>query len=44
MDDGLMEEIVKFINLNHIDYPSIKSFVDRAVREKLKKLVKNKKS
>ena len=37
MDDGLYDEVVTIINLDHIEYPSVKSFVDKAVKEKLKK-------
>lgn len=40
IDDGLKDEIIRFINLNHIEYPTIKSFVDKAIKEKLKREIR----
>jgi len=35
IDDGLLTKVKKIIKNNHIDYPSVKSFVDKAVKERL---------
>lgn len=38
IDDGLLEEVVKFTARNHIVYPSVKYFVDQAIKEKLERI------
>ena len=42
IDNGLHEAIVRFINSdsNHLRFPSIKSFVDQAIVEKLERMKK----
>lgn len=37
LDSALWEELIRFTAMNHIKYPSIKSFVDQAIKEKLDK-------
>lgn len=35
IDEGLKSQIIEIINLNHLQYPTLKSFVDKAVQEKI---------
>lgn len=43
IDDGLHKEVSKLIEKGDgIEYPSIKNFIDKAIKEKLKKVGKKK--
>ena len=41
IDDEIYDEVRKYVEENSIDYPSIKNFVDKTLREKVEKLNKN---
>jgi hypothetical protein len=38
IDDGLAEEVRVYIETDGIEYPSMKNFVNKAIRDKLKVL------
>ena len=36
VDDDVYERAKKTVEMNRVDYPSIKNFVDKAIREKVR--------
>jgi len=36
VDDELYKQVRKMVEMYSVDYPNIKNFIDRAVREKIK--------